>query len=55
MASNISKLQHPNKKQFLLTVPQALARAKRWEKGDEIEFVFDEEGNLLLRKKRGAS
>lgn len=53
MGSNVSKLQHPNKKQYTLTLPQALVKAKGWAKGDLLEFQLDEQGNILLRKKRG--
>ncbi|MEK6839698.1 MAG: AbrB/MazE/SpoVT family DNA-binding domain-containing protein [Nanoarchaeota archaeon] len=54
MGSNRSKLQYPNEKQFTLTIPQTLVKAKGWQRGDEIEFVLDDKGNILL-KRSGAS
>ena len=48
--TNTAKLQYPNRRQFLITLPQALARAKGWEKGDILEFVLDDQGNIILKK-----
>lgn len=50
MASNKSKLQHPNKKQFTITVPKGLVLAKGWKQGDVLEFVFNDAGELVIRK-----
>jgi bifunctional DNA-binding transcriptional regulator/antitoxin component of YhaV-PrlF toxin-antitoxin module len=52
MASNTSKIQHPNKKQFMITLPQTLVKAKGWDKGDKIEFLLDDKGQIILKKKR---
>ena len=53
MASNTSKLQHPNNKQFIITLPQTLVKAKGWDKGDILEFILDENGNIILKKTKG--
>ena len=53
MASNTSKLQYPNSKQFIITLPQTLVKAKGWHKGDFLEFVLDDQGNIVLRKAKG--
>ena len=45
------KLQNMNNKQFFLTLPNAIVRAKGWSKGDNIEFLIDQKGNLVLFKK----
>ncbi len=50
MASNTSKLQHPNNKQFIITLPQTLVKAKGWQKGDSLEFMLDDKGNIVIRK-----
>ncbi len=51
--ANTARLQYPNKKQFIVTLPQALVRAKGWKKGEIIEFVIDECGNIVLRRLEG--
>jgi len=43
-----SKLQFPNNKQYLVTIPKSLVEAKGWKKGDTIEFYFDAKGKLVL-------
>ena len=53
MASNTSKLQYPNGKQYTITLPQTLVKAKGWRKGDVLEFLLDDCGDLLLKKKGG--
>ncbi len=50
MASNTSKLQYPNNRQFIITLPQTLVKAKGWHKGDFLEFMLDEQGNIVLKK-----
>lgn len=47
------KLQMMNKKQFFITLPNAIVRMKGWCKGDEIEVKSDQRGNLVLMKKEG--
>ena len=45
------KLQKMNNRQFFVTLPNSIVRAKGWEKGDRIDFVIDNKGNLVLIKK----
>lgn len=45
------KLQKMNNKQFFVTLPNAIVRAKGWNKGDDIDFIIDNKGNLVLIKK----
>ncbi len=47
---NIAKLQYPNQKQFIITIPKSIVDAKEWKKGDRIEFLIDEKGNILIKK-----
>lgn len=51
MGSNKSKLQFPNGRQFMVTLPKALIDAKGWGKGDILEFTLDKNGNIILRRK----
>ncbi len=44
------KLQMMNDKQYFLTLPNSIIRAKEWQKGDEIVAKIDREGNILLKK-----
>lgn len=48
--SNKSKLQYPNRKQYIITIPKSLVFAKTWQKGDNLEFVFDANANIILQK-----
>jgi len=50
MPANRSKLQYPNSKQFMVTIPKSLVAAKGWKKGDDLEFVLNEYGEIILRK-----
>jgi antitoxin component of MazEF toxin-antitoxin module len=45
------KIQELKTGQLVLTIPRAIAQAKSWKKGMELEFVIDNLGNLLLRPK----
>lgn len=45
------KLQKMNNKQFFVTLPNAIVRAKQWNKGDDLDFEIDGKGNLVLKKK----
>ena len=47
---NRAVLQYPNRKQFIVTLPKGLVLAKGWKSGDLIEFLFDEQTNIILRK-----
>ena len=44
------KLQKMNGKQFFITLPNAIIRAKGWNKGDNIKAVIDGKGDIILRK-----
>jgi antitoxin component of MazEF toxin-antitoxin module len=44
------KLQQMNNKQYFITLPNMIVRAKGWVKGDNIKVVIDKEGNLVLHK-----
>jgi len=41
------------KNQLFITLPSAIAQAKGFKKGMELEYVIDNLGNLLLRPKQG--
>jgi len=49
--SNKSILQFPNKKQFLITIPKGLVLAKAWKQGDTLEFVINNQGDILIKNK----
>ena len=49
--SNRSLLQHPNKKQFIITIPKGLVLAKGWKRGDTLEFIIDNNGDIVIKKK----
>tara|TARA_Y100000310_G_C20390769_1_gene672635 strand:- start:384 stop:584 length:201 start_codon:yes stop_codon:yes gene_type:complete len=46
----IMKLQQMNGKQFFLTLPNQIIRAKGWKKGDRIKVVIDNKGDIVLKK-----
>ena len=48
--SNKSILQFPNKKQFIVTFPKGLVLAKGWKKGDTLEFLIDNKGEIIIKK-----
>ena len=48
--SNKSRLQFPNKKQFIITIPKGLVLAKGWKQGDILEFIINNKGNIILKK-----
>lgn len=49
--SNISILQFPNKKQFIVTLPKGIVLAKGWKKGDKIIFTINNKGEIVIKKK----
>lgn len=51
MSGNTSRLQFPNKQQYIITIPKSLVLAKGWKKGDKLEFVLDAKGDIVIRKK----
>ncbi len=42
------KLQFPNRKQYMLTLPKKLVEAIGWEMGDEIRVRINDNGNIVL-------
>ncbi|MEK6833100.1 MAG: AbrB/MazE/SpoVT family DNA-binding domain-containing protein [Nanoarchaeota archaeon] len=44
------KLQQLKNKQFIISLPSQIIRAKNWNKGDVIKVEIDKEGNIVLRK-----
>lgn len=44
------KLQQMNNRQFFLTLPNQIVRAKGWIKGDTIQLIIDNKGNIMLKK-----
>ena len=48
--TNKTTLQYINGKQFIITLPKGIVLAKGWKKGDKLEFVLDNKGNMLVRK-----
>jgi len=49
--SNKSILQFPNKKQYIVTLPKGIVLAKGWKQGDMLEFVIDNKGDIVIKKK----
>jgi len=47
------KLQKMNGRQFFITLPNAIVRAKGWNKGDDIGFSIDSKGDLVLKRASG--
>ena len=43
-------LQFLNNMQFMLTLPKEIVLAKKWKAGDVIEFTFDDNTDLLLKR-----
>ena len=44
------KLQQMNNKQYFLTLPSQIIRAKGWIKGDTLKIVIDNKGDIVIRK-----
>ncbi|MBI4159262.1 hypothetical protein HY500_03310 [Candidatus Woesearchaeota archaeon] len=44
------KLQQMKNRQFFVTLPNQIVRAKEWKKGDDIKIEIDQKGNLVLKK-----
>lgn len=38
------------RKQYTITIPSAIAKAKGWSKGDELKIIIDNLGNVILQK-----
>lgn len=46
---NVTKVMELKNKQFIITIPKAIAEAIKVEKGSKIEWLFDR-GDLVVRK-----
>ena len=46
---NIIKVMELKNKQFIMTIPKAIAQAMGLSKGDSVEWLFDR-GDVVLRK-----
>lgn len=44
------KLQQMNNRQFFITLPNQIVRAKGWEKGENLKVMIDKNGDLVIRK-----
>lgn len=42
------KVQHDSNGQFKITLPKSLITAKGWKKGDNVQVVLNEKGDLVL-------
>jgi len=42
-----------NKRQYMVTLPVGLVKAKQWKKGDKIKTEIDNKGNMVLKKVLG--
>jgi len=47
---NITSVMQLKNKQFIITIPNAIAGAMSIEKGNKIEWLFDK-GDIIVRKK----
>ena len=43
-------MQFDGNEQFKITLPKSLVLAKGWKKGDKIQVLLNEKGNLVLVK-----
>jgi len=44
------KLQQMNKKQYFITLPNPIIRAKGWEKGEQLKVFIDGKGDLVIKR-----
>lgn len=44
------KLQQMKGRQYFLSLPSQIVRAKGWKKGDQINIEINKEGNIVLKK-----
>jgi len=47
--SNVTSVMELKNKQFILTIPKAIAQAMKLKKGDKVEWIFDK-GDVIVRK-----
>ena len=50
LEGNKRVLQFFNNKQYLVNIPAAIVAAKGWKNGDILEFIIDENGNIVIKK-----
>lgn len=43
------KLQSMNEKQFFVTLPNKIVRAKGWKKGDNLKVEINKDGDIVLK------
>ena len=44
------KLQQMNGKQYFITLPNQIVRAKGWQKGDVLKVSIDSRGDIVIKK-----
>ena len=44
------KLQEDSSGRYNITVPVSIVRAKGWEKGEDLEWEINDDGNIVLKK-----
>ena len=44
------KLQQMKNRQYFITLPNQIIRAKEWKKGDDIQVKISDKGEIVLRK-----
>ncbi|MCD4666555.1 hypothetical protein K8R47_01975 [archaeon] len=44
------KLQQMNNRQYFVTLPNQIVRAKGWTKGDVIKIEINSKGDIVLKK-----
>jgi len=48
---NMVKLMQLKNGQFIVTIPKIVVESKKWRKGDNVEWSFNELGQLILKSK----
>jgi len=43
------KLQYDSNKQYKITLPKQIITAKGWKKGDILEIIIDNNGDLIIK------
>jgi bifunctional DNA-binding transcriptional regulator/antitoxin component of YhaV-PrlF toxin-antitoxin module len=46
------RIQEPRKGHLTITIPQDIARALNWKKGNDLVFSYEDEDSVKLRKVR---
>ena len=45
------KLQTMNARQFFISLPNQIVRAKDWHKGDDLKVTINKDGDLVITKR----